>query len=296
MAAWLPASFGGVEMLLASMSGDTGVDWAVISPHRGDTHTLQNQGRRLRRVQCEVLFCDQPGLPDPYLDRYRAFEAMGDAGTPQIFVHPIHGSYLAVIDSPSYDASADELAIRCQCSFIAMQEPVAVQSVGAGIAAIAGPEDVGVRATAADAELAALDASSATPAECLARAEAWANGDTADAAQVLLEVATLTSQIDTMIATLDLLSDYSRWAAYKALIHLRYSVTQAASAATSEASQVVDYRVRVATPLRSLCARLYGARLAEDRAGEVTRINGIRIPGLIAAGTLLKVPSEGLAR
>lgn len=293
---FMPASFGGVEMLLSSLSGDTGVDWAVLSPHRGDTHNLQNQGRKVRRVQCEVLFCDQPGLPDPYLDRYRAFEAMGNAGTPQIFVHPIHGSYLAVIDTTSYQVSADESAVRCQCSFVAMEEPVAVQAVGAGIAAVAGPEDVGVRATAADAELAAIGETSPTPAECLDRAEAWANGDVGDARQVLLEVATLTSQIDTMIATLDLLADYSRWQAWKSLIRLRHSVAQAAQAATSEASNVVEYRVRVATPLRSLCARLYGARLAEDRAGEIISINGIRIPGLIPAGTILKMPSEGLTR
>lgn len=293
---WLPASFGGVEMLIQSMSGDTGVDWAVLSPHRGDTHALQNQGRKLRRVECQVLFCDQPGLADPYLDRYRAFEEMGNAGTPQIFTHPIHGSYLAVIDAPSYDVSGDEQAVRCRCSFVAMEEPVSVQAVGAGVAAVAGPEDVGVRATAADAELAAIGEASDTPAECLARAEAWANGDVGDARQVLLEVATLTAQIDAAIVTMDLLSDYSRWQAWKSLIQLRYSITQAAQAATAEASNVVDYRVRVATPLRSLCARLYGARLAEDRAGEIVSINGIRIPGLIPAGTVLKVPAEGLTR
>lgn len=293
---FMPASFGGVEMLLSSMSGDAGVDWAVISPHRGSLHTLQNQGRRVRRVQCQLLFCDQPGLADPYLDRYRAFEDMANAGTPQIFVHPIHGSYLAVIQDPSYDVDAAELCVRVQCSFLAMEEPVAVQSVGAGVAAIAGPEEVGVWATAADADLAALDESDPTPAECLARAEAWANGDVGDARQVLLEVATLTAQIDSAIATLDLLGDYSRWQAYKSMIGLRYSVTRAAQAATSEASRTVDYRVRVATPLRSLCARLYGARLAEERTAQVVQINGLRIPGYIQAGTVLKVPSDGLTR
>lgn len=294
--AFMPASFGGVEMLIASLSGDTGVDWAVTSPHRGDTHTIQNQGRKIRRARCEILFIDQPSLPDPYLDRYLAFEAMGNAGTPQIFVHPIHGSYLAVIEDLNHDVNADEATVRCQCVFLAVDEPVAVQNVGAGVAAMAGPEEVGVRAEAADAELAALGASSTVPASCLAQAEQWADGTSADAAQVLLEVASLTSQIDTLIDTLDLLTDYSRWAAYQSLILLRWSIVRAAQASTSEASRVVDYRVRVATPLRSLCARLYGARLAEERAAEVVQINGIRVPGLIAAGVVLKVPSEGLTR
>lgn len=294
MTKFFKASFGGVELLLENMSGDAGLDWAVISPHRGDLHSVQNQGRRLRRVQCSVLFVDQDGLPDHYLDRYRAFEAMASTGKPQIFTHPIHGSYLAVVESPSYDADSSSLSVRCSCSFLAVEEPQAVKAVGAGVAAIAGPEDVGVMATAATAELTTLGEASDTPADCLSSAEAWANGDTADARQVLLEVASLTSQIDTEIERLDLLTSYDRWAAYKALIRLRYSVTRAAQAATASSSRVVEYQVRVGVPLRVLCARLYGARVAEDMADQVARLNGLRAPGRIAPGTVLRLPSEGL--
>lgn len=295
MGKFFKASFGGVEMLLESMDGDAGRDWAVISPHRGDLHSVQDQGRRLRRVQCSVLFTDQPGLPDHYLDRYRAFEAMASDGKPQIFTHPIHGSYLAVVESTSYGASAESASVRCSCSFLAVQEPQAVRSIAAGVAAVAGPEEVGVSATAATAELTALGETSDTPTDCLAAAEAWANGDTADARQVLLEVASLTSQIDADVDRLELVTDYQRWAAYKAMLRLRYSVSRAAQAATASASRVVEYNVRVGVPLRVLCARLYGARVAEEMADQVARINGLRITGRIPPGTVLRVPSEGLS-
>lgn len=294
MANFFRANFGGVDLLLASLDGDAGVDWAVLSPHRGDQHALQNQGRKFRRVKCQILFVDQPSATDSYLDRYLAFEQMANAGTPQIFTHPMHGAYLAVIDGASYSASADELAITCTCDFLSVDEPVAVQDVGSGVAAIAGPEDVGVAGTAATAELASLGMESDSPADCLAAAEAWANGSTSDSRQVLLEVASLTSQIDDDVNHLDLLASYDRWAAWKAMIRLRYSIIRAARASTSSAARVVDYRVRAPTPLRVLCARLYSASVADERADEITRINGLRAPGLIPGGTTLRVPAAGL--
>jgi nucleoid-associated protein YgaU len=44
-------------------------------------------------------------------------------------------------------------------------------------------------------------------------------------------------------------------------------------------------------PARLLCAQVYGAAAAEERARQVVELNRIRTPGRIPPGTTLKMPA-----
>ena len=285
------AKYGDLALLVTSHSDDgDGRDWVTQSPTIGDQHVLQDRGLRQRRTACELLFCDEAGA-GAYMDRFLAFRELARGTAPQLFVHPIHGAYEAVVADFSYEVSAQERCVRARCTFTALEEPQAVFSIGAGVAVAAGPEQVSVRSGDADTALAEQGLASTSPAACLAAVTAWAEADDPDARTIGLECASLAAQIDETIADLELATDLTRWESYRSLINLRYSIVRAAEAVTSETSRVTEYTLAVAEPLRSLCARLYGAQDAEDRARQVQKLNGIRTPGLVRAGTTLKLPA-----
>jgi len=289
--AMFAAKYGDLALLIARHSDDgDGRDWVTQSPSNGDQHVLQDRGLRQRRTACEILFCDEPGI-GPYLDRFLAFRELARSNAPRLFVHPLHGAYQAVVLELSYQVEAQERCVRASCTFAALEEPKAVFDLGAGITPAAGPEQVSAQAAAADTALAAQGLSSSTPANCLATVTSWSEADDPDARAIGLEAASLAAAIDETVANLELASDLDRWESYRALIKLRYSVVQAAAAVTSETARITELTLAVAEPLRSLCARLFGARNAEEKARQVQKLNGLRTPGMIPAGTTLKLPA-----
>ncbi len=281
----------GDQVLLVSRFSDEGEgrDWITQSPSRGDDHVLQERGRKQRRTSVELVFCDQPGRAD-YLDRWLAFRTLADGTTALLFTHPLHGAYLAVVQDLRGEVNMPERAVRASCVFVAGEPVQAVFPVGAGVTAAAGPEQVEVRAAQVDEDLAGVGLSSSTPASCFDRVTAWAEDEDPDARAISLEAASLADEIDAEVERLDLVTDLTRWPAYRSLITLRYSVAQAAAGVTSETSQVVGYTVQVTEPLRALCARLFGAGAAAERARQVQKLNGLRTPGLVPAGTVLSLP------
>jgi hypothetical protein len=72
---------------------------------------------------------------------------------------------------------------------------------------------------------------------------------------------------------------------------LQYQLQRAAESVASDAERVFDLTVRAPVPLRVLCARVYGASAAEERQAQVARLNALRTPGLVPAGTTLKMPA-----
>lgn len=292
MAEFQAAKFGQIALLITSHSDDDGRDWVTHSPARGDQHVLQERGRRLQRTRCDIVFCDEPnGIT--FLDRFLQFREVANDPRPQLFVHPVLGSYLAVVSELQHSVSSDERCVRVSCTFLAQDPPQAVFAIGAGVTAAAGPDQVGVYAAGADAELAELGLASTAPAGALATVQAWAELEDPDARAIALEAASIAGEIDDAVETLALATDLTRWAAYRQMINLRYSVVQAASATTSETARVTEITLAAAEPLRALCARLYGASEAEERARQVQKLNGLRTPGLVPAGTSLKLPALG---
>lgn len=286
----------GDQTLLVTRFADEGVgrDWNTLSPARGDEHSLQERGRRQRRTRCELLFAYQPGEePDAYLDRWLAFRALAESPTPRLFTHPTDGAYLAIVFEPAATVESQRRCVSASCTFVAAEEPQTVFPIGAGVTPNAGPEQVGVLATTATAELAAQGLSSSAPAAATTAVTAWSEAEEPDPRAIAIAAASVVAAIDAEVERLQLLADLTRWPAYRALIRLRYSVRLAASAVTSETAQVLRFVVQTAEPLRAMCARLFGASEAEERARQVMKLNGLRTPGMIPAGTALVLPAVG---
>lgn len=286
------AKYGDQPLLVAKFADAGGRDWVTQSPSRGDEHLVQERGLRQRRTQCEIIFADQAGAGD-YLERWLAFRALAERAAPALFTHPTDGAYLAVVVDLQAEVELPERAVRVSCAFVAAAPPVAVFPVGAGVVPQAGPEAVEVAADQADVALAAVGVSSSTPAACLLAVTAWTSAESPVARAINVEAAALASQLDDLITAEQLATDLDRWEAYRSIVNLRAQVARAAAAVTSDTSTVRQYTVAVAEPLRALVARIFGARDAEQRIEQVQRLNGIRTPGLVAAGTVLSLPAPG---
>ena len=295
---FLKCSYGGLPLLVSSIDTDRGRDIATYSPANGDTHSLGDRGKRLVRVQCEILFVQQPGLAD-YLDRYREFMSLVDSPDSQVFTHPLDGSYVARAEAASVSSSSDSSSVRVQCTFLRDDVATPVQGVAAGVDATAGVEAVEVAAAEAEAELAALTdlgesaavaTATATPAACVEAVTAWHQAEDLDSQQVFLDVGELAGRIDRAIETLGLANDLTRWQAYQQFVLLRYQVVRAAEAFTSETESVFELFVETARPVLAICAEVYPAREAVQRAAQVVKLNGLRTPGRVPAGTSLKMP------
>ena len=283
------ASFGGIDLLIVEITTEGGRDVAVQSPSRGDKHVLQDRGRAHTVSTVEILFCDQPGLP-PYTFRYDQFRALVDGGDSQIFSHPLDGSYRVRASNLTTRANAEAHEIRCSCTFLAEDEPQVVSPIGAGTTPTAGVAGVTTAAASADAELASLGLSTTATSACTTAVTDWSTADDLDSQTVFVAVATLTQQISDAVDTLDLANDLARWQAYQAMINLSYQVQRAGEAFTSSSAQNFSITVGSAQPLLAICANVYGADLAPDMATKVQKLNRVRTPGLVAKGTVLKMP------
>lgn len=60
---YFESRFGDLPLLIASIETDDGRDIAAQSPARGSRHYLQDRGAKLGRIECGVLFVDEPGKP-----------------------------------------------------------------------------------------------------------------------------------------------------------------------------------------------------------------------------------------
>lgn len=296
---YFAASYGGIPMLVSSVQTERGRDIAIQSPALGNQHTLSDRGERLLAARMEILFCDQPGQAH-YLDRYKAFKALFD-GQPRILSHPLDGSYSAIASDMTVTSDAGEICVKVSCTFLRESPPQRVFPAEAGSSSVAGLEATATAAAAAKLSLSELaelledspstTAALAVPGEALAQVTAWSEADDLDSQEVFLGVATLTTQIDAAIATLELKSDLSRWPAYKAMILLRYTIVRAGQAFTADSRAMFDLYVETPRPLLTICAEIYGARRARELADRVARGNRLRTPGLVPAGTTLKMPA-----
>jgi prophage DNA circulation protein len=288
----MAASYGGVTFWVSSMSGKAGRDIVIKSPSRGDAHVLQDRGLRHRTLACQLFFVDEPGA-DPLLDRFRQFQELVNRGDAQLFYHPIDGSFRARATDFDYEIHADDHAITASCTFLADDEQITVARVGIGTAPLAGVDEVSATVAEVETQLEAQGLSSEVPQSTLATVTAWTQAETPDTRAVYLEAASLSNQINDEINRLELITDLERWPLYREFITLNFQIRRAAEATTTEVDEVFEVVLSSAQPLRALCAQLYGAEEAEDKTRQATQINRLRTPGLVPAGTRLKMPREG---
>ncbi len=294
MGDYITANFGGLDLLVTDVDTEEGRDVVVQSPARGDKHVLQDRGKKLLSVSCTMLFVNQPGKAD-FFARFDQLRTLANEGGPTVFAHPLIGSFIARLTDFSHRGGVGTGTITCQGKFLAEDEPQVIVRQGAGVSTVAGLEAVSSAAYAANTAIAALGFP-AVPyvSAALAAATDWAAGDSTflDSNSVFADLASLSGELAATIDSLQLLSNLSNYQAYRALVTLGYQLSRAADAATSDADNVFDLTVRVRRPLITICADVYGAALAQDRADSVAQLNRIARPGLVPIGTY-KFPSDG---
>jgi hypothetical protein len=284
--------FGDMPILIASIETDDGRDIAVQSPARGSRHYLQDRGAKLGKADCEILFVNEPGKAS-YLERFARFRALVAAGEPQIFSHPLIGTYRARAEGGRHSASSETKQVRYQCAFLPEDEPQPTVPTGAGVAPVAGVETVTVAVGEVNDQLAATGLTSSVADDVLAFIAGVADSSDVDSQAVLSGVATATGQINAAIDELDLATNIERWPLYQALINLNAAVQRAGDSLTSDSDRMISLRVDRPIPLISICAGVYGPDAAVEQSDRVTRLNRVRTPNRVPAGTTLRMPAPG---
>lgn len=277
-------SFGDVSIIITSFSFEGGRDWTFQSPTRGDQHVGQDRGLRLRRTLCQLSF-----VGASYIDDLRRFDVLASSKDAKLFTHPVRGSYLAVCEGWQYEIDAETVEARGSCTFVELEEPKAVFPLGSGVAPIAGADVVNVTAEKADRALSSANLSSDAPDFAAKTVSNWVQDPEILPQEIQLQLASIISEIDDAIDTLQLAADHERYGAYKQMVLLRRQVFQAGLSVLAETDRIVDYTIAADVPLLTLSTRLYGGGLAIERATQLRQLNNIKTPGLLRAGTRIKV-------
>jgi hypothetical protein len=219
------------------------------------------------------------------------FRALVAAGDPQIFSHPLIGTYRARAEGGRHSADSQTKQVRYQCAFLPEDEPQPTTPTGAGVAPVASVETVTVAAAAATDALTAENLTSTAPQNAIDFIVGAVNSADVDSQGVIGGVSDLTGQINSAIDELDLATHIDRWPVYQAMINLLSAVQLAGQALVADSEEMISLRIDRPIPLLSLCAEIYGPELATDRADRVTRINRIRTPNRVPAGTTLRLPA-----
>ncbi|MGN6103736.1 MAG: hypothetical protein ACTHU0_01405 [Kofleriaceae bacterium] len=200
--------------------------------------------------------------------------------------------------------ASDQRSIRVSCTIHRDDPPQTQFAPSAGVSPLAGADAVAAVAASANAALVAagIPGDGATREDGLSvqvlansvdSIDAWtAAADRLDSQAVFLGVATLTEQIDAAVRRYDLASNLGSWPAYQQLILLRYAIVRASQSLTASSAAAFDLFVDRPRPMLSICAEIYGPDEAEAKAAEIARSNRLRTPGLVPAGTVLKMPAR----
>ena len=293
-----PSNFDGVELDILSTDDDLSNELIRHTYPFRDGASLQNAGAVPRTTACEIWFFARPELEDDHLERLRQFVKVAATTIPLTFLHPLYGSYQAMVESNTLQAtSVDRDLVKVNCTFVeAGLNPAAFQaqtddSVGSGVA--------GVELTAAAIDAITVDAAAdpdATDLESITvqdtattTAESWASNPTITQRQINLELNAVTNQIDDDIQRLGLATSVSNYPAWASMIQLHGSIRRAADLAIRTAPKLRVHIVKRTEPLLAIMADIYGGTDAIDRYTRTLELNNIRNPARVTAGTSLVV-------
>lgn len=287
--------WGSVRLWVARARTDRSRAVVTISPAKGDDHVHQDRGGVPVTATCELLFDDNlVGAATTPRERALAFDAQVQAAEPLVFVHPLHGAYLARVTDWSYAIDDDSNIVEASATFLAESAPETLRDAGAGTSLVAGGEQVFARAGELATALAEVDLESDVPTIATAAIESWQESTDVPVREVLATAANMRAQIDALITDNALEDDLALYDAWIAAIELQAAFRAAALAAT--ASTPATFRLIVAddtSPL-ALAARVYGGAEAEPREAQIRALNDlVTVGALIRAGTELTMPARG---
>lgn len=284
-------AWGGVRLWIASLEADEGRDVIVQPYSSGNVPDMRDRGNTPHPARYSLLFDQFPGdardaksmLEDLILQK----EQQGVRG-PQLFTHPLWGTYLAFISEFSYSIDSNGV-ITGNATFLAAEEinAVTVDPIGVGLDVSA--DDIEATSAELTAQLTDVDMTSTLPALAVETSTETFAADTASARDVLVEIATLSDRISDEIDDYQVAAAIETWPAMKAYVMLNESIRAGGDRALGDTGAFMSIRVDQTTSLRRLVADLYVADEAEDRYTEAMQLNDIRTPGAIPSGTTLRL-------
>jgi prophage DNA circulation protein len=208
-----------------------------------------------------------------------------DAGTAGRFVHPILGSWQARVRRSPVQHSHERY------SMATVDLEVVEDGADAEI-----PDLSTISALEVEAEEACLEVEELNTSvldDVIAAVEAardFVSEVQSYVNQATALVNSVRKKIETAIRTVRAIADVSNWPLTRSLKKLARSVTRLGERVRQLQPSVILKTISTAMPLAVLAHRLFGDGTA--RADEILRMNRIRNPFVIPAGTQLKVPSR----
>lgn len=300
------ASFAGLTLDILSTRDTFRRSLAKHEYPNRDGARIQDMGGLARVCESLVIFYERAAGPeDPFyfastnhLQRAEAFVNAAQIGQPREFVHPLFGTFPALVENLDVSAvgeSRDQVSVMA--TFIEQGlDPTPLQ------AQLAKPIEGGAAAVAVDADLATQAAAASMPpadaavigevaSDATATVDAWDADPDVDPRAISIGLQKTSDAIDDAIRTYDLAGDPSTYAVYRSLSRLHYQVKRAAARARRDAPALIRIVTASAAPLRVILADTYGARDADAHFVEVMRLNRIPDPLLVDGGSTLTVPT-----
>lgn len=295
------ASYGTIRLFAAEVETDNGRDQVIHPLARGDAHPLQDRGLKPRISTLQLIFDDMQGEPVSGIRRFRQFKEIVDSGDmPQLYRHPIDGSYNASVGDFTYRIS-DSSVVTATVQFIADDDvkPISPTSASSGTATAEGAVDQAVATFAKSMLDVGIDTDLGDQAAAAQDRWLGTGDDGADPVptrQVLVDVAQLITGLEVLIVDAGMEDDLQLWPALRDTLLLMEAVRGAALAATSDSAAQFTVRIGEASrSLLALCVSVYGAAQAEDRMRQVSSLNDISTVAWIDPGTQLVMPAKSIS-
>lgn len=287
------SAWGSVELWLSNIETDEGRKLVIQEYTRGNVPNVQNTGDSVKTARVTMLFDEMRGQAETGEERLNSLIALKELGKPQLFTHPIHGTYLAEIGEFTHSVNESGV-ITGNATFVATEEVGAVTVDPIGVSLDGGGAALTARADQLDTELADVEIDGT--ASGLARAANDVFDQAASARDVLVQVSSVSDVINQEIADLKLDADIALWPAMKAYVMLGDATRAAADAALGDNNSLMTIRIDSPTSLRRLCAEIYGGTDAESGYQDALQLNDIRTPARIPSGTTLRLRQPNALR
>lgn len=281
-------AWGKVRLWLTSIETDEGRDVAVQQFTRGNVPHLNDSGDVPKIARCELLLeHDMLGETKSPREKIEDIRLLKLTGKPQLFTHPLYGTYLAYLQDFRY--AVDECGnFTGSVSFVAAEEVDAVTVDPIGVSLDVAADSIAVRNQELLDELESVDLSSDVPDKATAAAATF-DSDSATARDKLVALSSTTDRMWEEIEEKQLAADVALYPLLRTYVMLGEAIRAGADTSLGDLGAYMTIKISEPTSLRRLMADLYGASEAEARRQEAIESNDIRTPARMPAGTTLRL-------
>ena len=282
------SAWGSVELWCSSVQTEEGRD-LVIQPYTsGNVPSVQNRGDVTKTVRVGLIFDDIRGQNEGPEDRLTHLINLKEAGKPQLFTHPIAGTFLAEIGEFSYSVDENSV-VTATATFVAVEDVGAVTIYPQGVSIDGGSQSIGAAADDLDAQLA--DVETASTASSVARAAGTAFDSAQSARAVLVQLSQASASVNQAIDDLQTAADIALWPVFKSLVVMGDTMRATANAVNGDDGGLFTMVVNSPTSLRRLVQDISAGDPAnfDDYYQSARDLNDIPTPARIPPGTTLRL-------